>query len=453
MMRAVVFGLALALTVAAAACGPSTSGGNGDGGGNGTPDSGGPPGCQGAGCYNYCPTGTATSITGVATAPNGIDPLPGAIVYVPLEVNEFPPEVRCEVCTQISDTAAVSTVTNSDGSFTLTPVPTFENQPPGATVRVITQKGRFRKVSEVQIDAPCAANFPANANFRLPGRSDPTGLDRIPKIAVATGDYDIMECVLLKLGIENGAFDLYEGATFETGGGSSGGFDALLMNTSLLASYNIVFINCTNDTFEDLLTNPTIRANVDNYVGSGGRLYVTDWSYDWVEQIPAWSPQIDFGPGASSTAPEPMNQAAIGDDGITTEALVLDPGMVAWLNAVEQVTGEAIIGADNRVHIEHFLIGWVMQFMVPGVPDTNTTVWLEGNVSGSGLSGNLPLTTTFDYNACGRVLYSSYHTRGRDGLGFGGPFPGYCPSGEALSPQERVLEYLILHIADCLIVE
>jgi hypothetical protein len=48
------------------------------------------------------------------------------------------------------------------------------------------------------------------------------------------------------------------------------------------------------------------------------------------------------------------------------------------------------------------------------------------------------------------VLYSSYHTAGRDGLGLGGDtFPNYCASG-GLTPQERVLEYLIFHIADCI---
>ena len=65
-------------------------------------------------------------------------------------------------------------------------------------------------------------------------------------------------------------------------------------------------------------------------------------------------------------------------------------------------------------------------------------------------SGVLPLTTTFDYNSCGRGLYSSYHTLGRDIFDTGTePFPAYCPTGQ-LSPQERVLEYLILEIADCI---
>jgi hypothetical protein len=129
--------------------------------------------------------------------------------------------------------------------------------------------------------------------------------------------------------------------------------------------------------------------------------------------------------------------------------MVLDADMAAWLNAVEAVTGEAIISDQGRVHISHFLVGWVMQHQVPAAE--NVKVWLTGDVSGGSVSGERPLTTTFDYNNCGRVLYTSYHTHGREGLGTE-PFPTYC-SSDGLSPQERVLEYLILHIADCIEIE
>lgn len=443
------------LCAALAACGPSSSqtgdDDDGDGGGGFGPDSG-PPGCQGAGCFNYCPNGTQTTLSGVVTAPNGIDPVPGAVVYVPYGINEFPPTVQCEVCNQITDQAVVSTTTAYDGSFTLGPVPTVESPIPGDTISIVVQKGRFRRVVDVPIQSWCNPNTGADALFRLPGRTN--GYDTVPKIAVATGDYDIMECVLLKLGLEVGTFDLYDAEYGGFGTPSTlPGFDTLLNDAAMMKSYNIIFINCTSNTWENLLSSATVRGNIEDYVASGGRLYVTDWSYDFVEQIEPWSPLIDFGPGSSGGTPEPMDEAAIGDDGITTEATVLDPGLAQWLGAVEARTGEEIISASNQVHIEDFLSGWVMQYMVPANTQNNTMVWLTGQVTGSGLSGELPLTTTFDYETCGRVLYSSYHTRGRDGIGFDTTFPAYCPTGEPLTPQERVLEYLILHIADCIIVD
>ena len=289
--------------------------------------------------------------------------------------------------------------------------------------------------------------------MRLPGRTN--GFNSIPKIAVATGDYDVMECVLLKLGLEQGAFDLYNGIQdLLTGSGTPNAvadFDVLLNDLDRMKGYNIIFINCSADTFESLLTNATVKSNVEQYVLSGGRLYVTDWSYDYVEQIGAFSPIIDFGPDASGSAPEPANAGAMGEGGITTEAQVLDQGMNDWLQAVETVTGDTVFSSPGRVHIEHFLAEWVMQLSVQ-VAD-NVKVWLTGDVSGGSLSGDYPLTTTFDYQACGRVLYSSYHTAGRPPPPlFGTPdytFPNYCTS-DPLTPQERVLEYLILHVADCI---
>ncbi len=385
-----------------------------------------------------------TTISGVVTAPNGIDPVPGAAVFVPQgSITEFPPEVRCEVCDQLTDISVVSTTTNTDGSFTLGPIPTRTDQPPGETVQVVTQMGRFRKLVQVTIDNPCSTNPLANSNFQLPGRNE-GDFHSIPNIAVATGDYDVMECVLLKIGLEQGEFDLYEGQFLGSDPATVGGFNELLMDLNKMKSYNIIFINCASDTHESMLTNPTIRQNIENYVLSGGRLYVTDWSYDYVEQVENFSPLIDFEPGMSSGAPEPMNAAALGSGGIEVDATVLDQEMVEWLNAVEAVSGDEVINASNQVHIGHFLASWVQQFQVPAMDGVK--VWLEGNAD-----GQRPLTTTFDYAMCGRVLYSSYHTAGREGIGLE-TYPAYCDAGP-LSPQERVLEYLIFHIADCIDIE
>ena len=126
----------------------------------------------------------------------------------------------------------------------------------------------------------------------------------------------------------------------------------------------------------------------------------------------------DLGPDAGDYArPGKLNFVSVSQELPRTEATVLDEGLQRWLQAVETVTGQEVISPSNTVHIEHFLIGWVMQHSVPAAE--NVKVWLEGNVSGDGLSGVLPLTTTFDYNSCGRGLYSSYHTLGRGLLDFG----------------------------------
>jgi hypothetical protein len=316
-------------------CGPNAK--TVDEGGGDNPGGGGPGGCQGAQCLNFCPSGQQTSISGVVTAPNGVDPIPGALVYVPRALEEFPGEIACEICGEILANSLVLTKTNPDGTFTLGPIPTAEDQPPGTVVQVVAQKGRFRKVVDLPIASPCAANAVPDDTFRLPGRHE--GHNSIPRIAVATGDYDAMECVLLKIGLEQGQFDLYEGSAFggdPFGGGSSpwAGFDTLLNDPAKMRTYNIIFINCTSDTWEDMLAQETIRNNVRDYVAGGGRLYVTDWSYDWVEQVPEFSPVIDYEPGMSDPAPEQKDAATTGDGGEVVQADVLDPDMAEWLRAV-----------------------------------------------------------------------------------------------------------------------
>jgi hypothetical protein len=432
--------LVAALTMA---CGPS-SGGDPGGGGDGGASGGGDGGTQ---VDNACPDGTSTTLSGRVVAPNGVDPIPFARVYVPTQVNPFPDGVSCDVCSDTAGAALVSTVTEVDGSFTLGPIPTREDQPPGETIQLVAQKGRFRQVETVAIAQPCGANGSTDDVYALPREND--GDDTIPRIAVVTGQYDVMECVLRDLGLAPGSFDLYNGIKTLIGGtpGVEGQFSALLGDLDRMKQYNIIFINCSENDFESQLGNASVRANIEAYVSAGGRLYVTDWSYDYLEQVPALAPVIDFAPTPSGDSPEARNGAAIGRGGIETDASVLDDGLASWLAAVEEVSGDELISDQGKVHIEHFLIDWAMQLQVPDRAESK--VWLEGPVSGGSLSGVRPLTTTYDHAECGRVLYSSYHTAGGHRDLPTDSFPGYCGS-QRLSPQEHVLLYLILHVADCI---
>lgn len=436
--RILVIAIALA-----AACGPSSGseGGGGSGGGDGGAGGGGPD------VGNECPDGTSTTLSGRVVAPNGVDPIPFARVYVASQIAPFPDGVSCDVCADTAGSALVSTVTAVDGTFTLGPIPTRADQPPGETIQLVAQKGRFRKVETVAVAQPCAANGSTDDLHALPGKN--AGDDTIPRIAVVTGDYDVMECVLRELGLEAGSFDLYNGIKSLVGGtpGVEGQFSALLGDLDRMKQYNIIFINCSDNEFENQLSDAGVRANIDAYVSAGGRLYVTDWSYDYLEQVPSLAPVIDFAPSPSGESPETRNQAAVGKGGIETDASVLDESLASWLAAVEEVTGDELISDAGTVHIEHFLADWAMQLAVPA-RDTSK-VWLEGQVSGGGVSGVQPLTTTYDHNECGRVLYSSYHTAGGKRDWPNDPFPSYCGS-QRLSPQERVLLYLILHVADCI---
>lgn len=438
--------VALVLSLTLAACGPGSAGsdpsgqggddgGGGQGGQGGQGVAGAPGGAGGSSGgsggsppSNRCPPPpecpAGGTVQGRVLAPNGMDPVDEALISKPLTIREFPPEVRCEVCGDPEDAYCAAVHSRPDGSFILDRMPTGRHT-------LVIQKGRFRK--KLEVDIPCGTLDLTAEQTRLP--RNPMEGD-IPKIAVATGDFDQIECVLNKIGLDATAFDRYEGASagllLPTG---LRPFSELVTNYDLLRTYNVVFVNCTQDAFEQLLAMPTVQANLERYVGAGGRLYLTDWSYDWVEQVPQFSPYIDFGRDMSGAAPEAPNGAAVGPGMIEIEAEVVDPGLKEWMR------GAGALGAGDTVHVKDFLQMWVMMLAYG-----NTTIeWVRGNVPGAGV---VPLTVTFDYNQCGRVLFSSYHTLGRDPLSFLTPYPMYCRP-EPLSPQERILEYLIFEISAC----
>ena len=426
-----------------------------DGGGGTTRDSGNrqssewyDPGVTRPSC-----AGQEAEITGIVLAPNGKDPVPGATVFVPSATPElFPPEVRCEVCGSLGTGYNFWTATSGpDGRFKLAGVCPGE-------VNVVMQNGRFRRLVRVNVPASGSVELTSEQS-RLPRRTGEFGpFDAIPRIAVATGDFDKMECVLRKMGIER--FDLFEASKYLNSPAPNTliPFSALVGDLSKMLAYNVIFINCTDDVFEAELSKAKVRENISAYVKAGGRFYVTDWSYDWVEQIETMSKYIDFEPGDSSDAPEPHNAATTGAGGLKVDGIIKDATLAKWLGnfpgAVRTVGGESV------TPIEHFLGKWV----VMRKSHKDSQVWVEGKVSslrsepGYFTDETRPLTVTFKFENCGKVLFTSYHTKGRDDQYledfFGGvrpnpmPFPQYCQNDE-LSPQERILEFLIFDIARC----
>lgn len=387
-----------------------------------------------------CP-GQELTLTGTVYAPNGKDPVPGARVFIPDRVPElFAPEVKCEVCGTFGSSLTLwGETTGYDGKFAIADVC------PGTRVLVL-QNGRFRRVVKLEIESGKKTVALSADQTRMPRKAGEfTSGDSVPKIAVATGDYDKMECVLRKMGLDNSAFDLFEGANFLKSPRTLPSFKDLIADYEKLKTYNIVFINCTENTFEAQLAKPEVQDNLRRYVRAGGRLYVTDWSYDWLEQLDIFAPFIDFERGPSNALPEAINAATIGEEGITVDATIKDEKLANWLGLFPGAI------ANGRTTIEHFAIGWVMIHDV----HKDVQVWVEGKVTDQDgkIDDVRPLTVTFNFENCGKALFSSYHTEGRDEefsnfIPRPKAFPDYCGSNS--SPQDRILEYLIFDIASCI---
>ena len=335
-----------------------------------------------------CP-GQASIIQGTVFAPNGTDPVPGATVFVPAKTPElFPPSVRCEACGSLGSSNNFWTSTTKwNGSFVLTGVC------PG-TRTLVFQNGRFRRLISVKVPAKSTVKIPAHQS-RLPRRNKEFNVsDAIPKIAVATGDYDKMECVLRKMGLQDGTYDLYEGAKVLKSNPPHPTFASLVTNLTKMKTYNIIFINCTDNTYETQLKNSLVVGNLQKYVQAGGRLYVTDWSYDWIEQVASFSPFIDFEPGASGNTPEGLNKAALGADGLKVKADIKDSKMAQWLTLFSGAI------QNGQTLIEHFLVDWVIMHKL----HKEAKIWVEGVIRfKTGSQVKRPLTVTFNFKSCGKI--------------------------------------------------
>jgi len=376
-------------------------------------------------------------LKGVLLAPDGQTPIPGATVYVPGSPLTGGFSATSPDCEEPLESYAVYTCTGPDGSFTL------DISRLSGVITVKFKKGSFEKTVTVDL----ASSSGSLGSISLP--SDPD--QGAPEIAVVTGYYDQMEIVLAKLGfgeldpftgyIKLGTekFDLYDG-NYSLDDTVYKDFPAIFDDNDGdgkpdIYNYDIVFINCGNDYEYSVLTDSSKISILRDYVLNGGKLYITDLSYDFVEQV--FPEFIDFY-GSELTPesdPENMNEAEVGEDGITTEAEVLDSTLKEWLKEVSCKdsygnTVDCINPVTERVHIEGFMSGWaVINGAHPGKTG-DVKIWIRGEVSSWNFGNEVkPLTVSFKFGA-GKVLYTSYHTE------------SYSPP-DGFLPQERILQYLV----------
>ena len=413
----------------------------GNGGGSGGDDGGG----------GSCPpvTGDAT-LTGTVFAPNQEIPVSGALVYASVDKPDgIPQTVYCEECVELPCGTAF-TLTEPDGSFSL--------QVPSGSRWLAVQKGQFLRI--VKLDITPGDNPLGPEITSLPDRNDPAADLYIPKIAIGYGAYDRLEDGLAKLGLgqtQGGKtlvqgteqFDMWdnEGDIFGGGQNFKGDLGQLLSNYPLMEQYHIIFVPCSNDYQLSALNDPQTLDNVRQWVSSGGKFYVSDWSNEFVETVfPQYQEFFTDMDGFGSS----------GDLGTDYDSLgtVLDPDLLAWLQALPQNLkdinplnggGNALPTVNNLPQIET-VANWsgvkeTPPVMVPdgmgGMVNVGHKVWIEGPGDGYNIpdNSNWPLTITGEYG-CGKLMFTTYHTAE------GGSYVG-------LTPQELTLMYLILEIGVC----
>ncbi|MGH7281924.1 MAG: hypothetical protein ACRELY_10400, partial [Polyangiaceae bacterium] len=292
---------------------------------------------------------------------------------------------------------------------------------------LVVQKGAFRRVR--QINVMTGAQTVDLSLTTLPGKTDPSVGDTIPKMALVAGAWDHIEVSLAKLGI--GKLN------------SSGGFDessapydyyenkfppsatvlnprTLITDPGTIGKYQIVFIPCSGSdgtTCDDYQPGESgVQNTLKGFVTGGGKLYVTDYSYEYVRQ--PWPGAIDFDSATSDLGSGCLQGS------YDAPADVADPDLKNWLTAAgdPSFTLEQSWTEIDALHP-------IATTDADGNPKTVTPkVWMNGLLS----DGAHPETVSFD-SGCGRVLFSTYHTEG----------DGNAP----LLGQEKALLYVLLEVA------
>lgn len=374
------------------------------------------------------PTADAT-LEGTVYAPNMQIPISGALVYLTDEpVEPIPDGVYCSECVKLScDTHYV--LTDPDGGFSLPAVA-------GPGQQLVVQKGEFLHVVDFDVMAGTNAVDPTMSN--LPGQWNPAGGEWIPRIAVYDTNPDKVPNVLAKFGMGqvDGSGNLVPGTEQFTliDDNDQGAF---MDNLTTMSQYHIIFIPCAASKYwGGAPTVPADRAQrIQDYVAAGGKWYATDHSNEYIkEPFPAY--QDFYAPSMPDIQPA-----------YTVTGTVLDPDMLAWLDALPPALKD--IGQGNptlnslpgvELRLNYTGIEAVNDVIVQDADGNDVNVghktWVEGPCTSctSDPTTARPMAVSGQYG-CGRMMYSTFENSSSAHTG--------------LNPQELVLLYMILEIGVC----
>ena len=396
--------------------------------------------CIGLECFQVdCPGGGTTSVSGTVFAPNGTLPLSGITVYVPNgPVDAFPNQLACDRCSTVLSSPLVQTTTDTAGRFVLPDMPASINVP------LIIQVGRWRKQITLPSVPQCTDTAVGAPETRLP-RNQAEG--DIPRMAVTTGSADALECLLRKIGLDDAEFTLPGGAGrvhLFTGNGTDQ-FDAAHGNQPFpdaqtlwddvpsLSQYDITFLSCEGS--QRPATKPaTSLAAMKSYADMGGRVFASHWHNIWLDATPQpW--------------PMTITRVAFGDLGnVNAEvdmSFMRGAELAQWLLNVNASTTLGIIPLSMAKH--------TISMISPALADR----WIHVPTSTNGpsvqyLSFTTPLENDADERS-GRVVFSDIHVAADDSAStLAYPSGGCTTPVTQLTPQEKVLMFMIFDIASCI---
>ncbi len=452
--------------------GPGTGGGGPTGGGNPSAGASGPgtagninlgglpPGqdgpCSGLECeVPKCEAGTTTTISGKVFDPAGKLPLYNVLVYVPNgPLPPFTDGISCDRCATSVSNPVTSTITDENGAFKLT------NAPAGQEVPIVFQVGKWRRQIKVAA-SPCTETALTDVNqTRLP--RDRTEGD-IPRIAIAAGGADAMECFPRRLGISDSEFTTsagdgrihlytatdsrYNDLSVKAFDASLNGGAALPHSTELwqdietLKKYDIVVLSCEGDTMASEKPMPS-REALYEYLSLGGRVFASHFHHIWF----SGGPQAVQSVGTWRTRTDPLRESGT-LPATVDQSFPKGAALAQWLVNVGASTTLGTLDVnmprDNIQAVDPML--------------AREWITLENpRASGMGMSKsvqymsfNAPVGAP-EEEVCGRAVFTGLHvsTTVEDEEEQPPGFPLSC-TGTELSPEEKAVAFMLFDLSSC----
>ncbi|HUS31587.1 MAG TPA: carboxypeptidase-like regulatory domain-containing protein [Kofleriaceae bacterium] len=381
-----------------------------------------------------------TTISGTVYAPNGTLALYGANVYVPLvDPGPFAEGVTCTQCQdQLPGGAVANGMSDTSGKFSVSGVPS------GTDIPLFITIGKWRRKTVIPQVLPCQDNPLPNTVTSLP--KNKTEGD-IPKIAIATGSCDALECLLRKIGVADSEF------TADSGSGrihlySANGSPKIASSNTMLSpatalwgdvnkmkNYDMMLFSCECGPYPENKSQPMMD-NLKAYADMGGRVFLSHYHSVWIsgeKSVPTHAPAV-WPTVASCNIDEYQSGTGVIDQ-------VNNPKGSAFAQWMTNVQGSTTPGTveinDSRQSCT-------------SVDNTKAERWVYMKIGGTDYPQDFQFTTPQEVAKearCGKVVFSDMHVASGSTSSSTG-FPSGCGAG-AMSPQEKALAFMLFDIATC----